>query len=475
MSTQSWFDVDRKGLAKLLKGRPKAFILYELLQNAWDANSTVIGVGLEFKNRAAEIIVEDDDPEGFADLAHAYTMFAESAKKADPEKRGRFNLGEKLVLALAKEATITTTKGTVIFDENGRHHSKKIRKVGSSVSLTVPMTKSEFEELVLAAQKVLPPKLTGINGKWLDLPRACCQFIETLPTIVADEEGVLRRTARRTTVRLYEPRPGEIATLYEMGIPVVETGDRFHVDISQKVPLNTDRDNVTPEYLREVRAAVLNWAASSLTKADSTETWVKDACSSKKLTDEAIKQTFELRFGSDAVAYDPSDPEANKLSTASGRTVVHGGSLSAAEWENTRRAGILRPAGQVTPSPKPFHPDGEPLKLMLSADWTPSMKKVANLAFAAAVRVLGHPITVQMTNDPQWPFNATYGDATLIFNVGRLGYEFFKNQQKVIDLLIHEFGHEYAKDHLSEDYYDGLTLVGSKLVVLALEEPELFR
>jgi 3-(3-hydroxy-phenyl)propionate hydroxylase len=32
-----------------------------------------------------------------SDLTHAFTLFAESAKKGDAEKRGRFNLGEKLV------------------------------------------------------------------------------------------------------------------------------------------------------------------------------------------------------------------------------------------------------------------------------------------------------------------------------------------------------------------------------------------
>ena len=52
--------------------------------------------------------------------------------------------------------------------------------------------------------------------------------------------------------------------MFELGIPVVETEDRFHVDIQQKVPLNRDRDNVTPGYLRDVRTAVLNATAHML-------------------------------------------------------------------------------------------------------------------------------------------------------------------------------------------------------------------
>ena len=41
----------------------------------------------------AEFVVEDDSPDGFRDLTEAYTIFAESYKKVDPEKRGAFNIG----------------------------------------------------------------------------------------------------------------------------------------------------------------------------------------------------------------------------------------------------------------------------------------------------------------------------------------------------------------------------------------------
>ena len=95
----NWFDVDKAGLAKLMAGRPKAFIVFELLQNAWDQNITEVDVTIESVpgTRNAQIAVIDDAPDGFADLRDAYTLFAESRKKANAEQRGRFNLGEKLV------------------------------------------------------------------------------------------------------------------------------------------------------------------------------------------------------------------------------------------------------------------------------------------------------------------------------------------------------------------------------------------
>jgi hypothetical protein len=68
-------------------------------------------------------------------------------------------------------------------------------------------------------------------------------------------------------VSIYEPLPGEVSSLYEMGLPIVETGDRWHVSVCQKVPLNRDRDNVRPAYLQAVRVAVLN-AAHDLLTAD---------------------------------------------------------------------------------------------------------------------------------------------------------------------------------------------------------------
>src|SRR4051794_12093065 len=91
--------VDVQGLAKLVERRGKSFAILELVQNAWDEAAKVVTVELRYEGyNKAHLSVMDDSPDGFHDLSHAYTLFAESKKKADPEKRGRFNLGEKLVI-----------------------------------------------------------------------------------------------------------------------------------------------------------------------------------------------------------------------------------------------------------------------------------------------------------------------------------------------------------------------------------------
>jgi hypothetical protein len=477
----NWFDVDKTGLAKLMAGRPKEFLVYELVQNAWDQNVTEVNVTVEPVpgQPLATVTVTDDDPNGFADLHDAYTLFAESRKKGNAEQRGRFNLGDKLVLAPARSATISTTIGTVVFDGDGRHLSRAKRAKGSQFTGLFPMTRAELEEMEEAIRRLIPPAgvATVYNGCPLEPRQPVAAFNAVLPTVVADGEGVLKRTSRKTLVRVFEPLSGEAAVLYEMGIPVVDTGDRYHVDVQQKVPLNMDRDNVPPGYLRTVRVAVLNATFDRLETEDAPKTWVREACSDPRVSDDAIRTAVSLRFGDKAVAYDPSDPEANNRSASEGRPVVHGGSLSGAEWDNVRRAGVLPPAGAVTPSPKPYSPDGDPLNVIRQDQWTPGMQQVARYAAAIGSELLACNVHVTIVRHADWPYAATYGKGRLTINLGRCGHAFFDNgiTDEVNDLLIHEYGHHYSSNHLDAEYYRALTSLGARMVRLALAKPELFR
>jgi hypothetical protein len=44
------------------------------------------------------------------------------------------------------------------------------------------------------------------------------------------------------------------------------------------------------------------------------------------------------------------------------------------------------------------------------------------------------------------------------------------NRRGINTLLIHEYGHEYALDHLSEDYHDALCRIGAALVEMAAKQ-----
>src|SRR5262249_51709727 len=148
-------------------------------------------------------------------------------------------------------------------------------------------------------------------------------FSATLPTVVADSNGIMRMRDRKTEIAILEVQAGETATLYEMGLPIVETGDKWHVNIGQKEPLNRERNNVTPAYLRAVRTLVLNEMYGKLEQADANETWVRQASSDPDCSNEAITKVLDLRFGEKRAAYDPSDPESNKTWVSQGGTVVY--------------------------------------------------------------------------------------------------------------------------------------------------------
>ena len=164
--------------------------------------------------------------------------------------------------------------------------------------------------------------------------------------------------------------------------------------------------------------------------------------------------TLGLRFGNSAVAYDPSDPEANKRSAAEGRQVVYGGSLSAGEWEMARRAGVLPPAGAVTPSPKPYG-EGEPLNTIPENEWTPGMRRFADFAKLIAKELLDVDVSVRIAREFDWNYDATYGSGGLVVNLMRVGHAFFEDQEAQFALLIHEYGHHYCGDHLCKDFYRG--------------------
>jgi hypothetical protein len=368
----------------------------------------------------------------------------------------------------------------VIFDPAGRRVSKRKTERGSAFRGLMRMTRSEYDEVMGALDTLIAPDhvATIINGKRLGARGFVRAFECTLPTEIADEEGVLRRSARKTRVTLHEVRPGETATIYEMGIPIVETGDKWHVNVHQKVPLNVDRDNVTPAYLRELRTYVLNETFQLLKgEDDATAAWVRDASSDERVVPAAVDKVLTERFGEKRVIDDPSDPQGTKMAMSQGYTVIPGGSLSASEWRNVRSSGTALPAGKVTPSPKPFSPDGDPLKMLPRERWTAAMNDIAAFASALGEIVIGKPITVDIANDVGWPFGACYGQRRITFNAGRLGHSWFDGGRKdpdVLRLIIHELAHEYASDHLSKEYHDALCKVGARVAVAALTDPSLF-
>ena len=475
-----WFEVDRAGLRKLLEQRGVGFILTELVANAWDAPGTThVEVTLEAQDGSprAKVHVADDSPGGFTRLEHAWTLFAESERKADPLSRGRWDIGEKLVLSMCEWAEIISTTGGVRFDVEGRHTLRRRTERGSTFTGMLRLTHGQADELAETARMLIAPAEIAytFNGETVFTPQQQHAFETQLATETADEGGVLRRSRRIGRVEVHTAADTG-AWLYELGIPVVATELPWTVNVLQKVPLTLDRTNVAPGFLRDLRVALLAQMAQQIPEAHLAAPWVKEACASPQAEPQAVATVLTRRFGERSVAYDPSDTEGSKIAMSEGYTVVPGGTLSAGEWANARRANVLLPAGQVTPSPRVLSsPDGEPP--IPEDEWTESMCRRAQTVKRIAKVLLIDCYCVRFHNNIALP-SAWYGCGTVTFNLGRLSRAWCDEQlvtERVLGLIIHELAHELESDHLSSEYHEACCHLGARAVAAALADPALFK
>lgn len=504
MTHTNWLTVDKDGLAQTLEGRSKAFVIFEAVQNALDEPGvTRIDITLERipNSPYVRMVVSDDAPEGWADLTHAYTMFAPSKKKGDAELRGRFNVGEKWILALARRASITTTKGRVVFDEEGRRFNKSFKyDRGSTLEVEVRMTNDEMEEALRMADLIIVPShiTLTVNGLACETDPMLYEVEATLPTIVSDADGVLRKSNRKTKVRVYEPfvatehDTDPSAWLYEMGIPVVPIDCEWSIDVQQRVPLNVDRDNVPPAYLAKLLALVVNLMSSKI--EDASASWVQEAVEHKDIEPAALANVLDKRYGTKRVMFDPSDIEANKRAQAEGYTVVYGRSLGSGIGANVRRfretgLDLIRPAGQVTPSTRgtwearsAANPDAPTMSPIDEDDMTPAWRDAIAFLKRVGHAMLGRSFPVNLY--PRYPMGVRMAASWSQSGMGLDRLDLYKpawsapeiqSRKALVDILIHELAHSVESDHLSERYYKALSDFGAVATMLALEKPRLFR
>jgi len=491
--TKAWFEVDKDGLAQVLGRQTKARAIAELISNAWDepgVTKVAISITALPGQPRVEIAVMDDAPNGFANLAESYTLFAASRKKGLAETRGRFNAGEKLFLARCREAEIVSTTGTVMFHADGsRTTSKAATQRGTVLTAIMPMTRAELDEVAEDLRNLIPPThirttvLTrcgdgGVTYVLNDLHGAPDLVLRAkLQTELADEEGNLRLVERETAIEVW--RHGSGSKLYEMGIPVVAIDGPFGINVKQKIPLTLDRENVRPAFLKRLRVAVLDAAHKLLTAEEAREEWVTEALA--EAAPDTVSNVLDERFGKRRVTYDPSDPEASKRAASEGYTVVPGGALPAETWERVRETGAMKAAGQVTPTKHPrFSPDGIDTEVPFER-WTDAQKVVC-----VSFKLIGQALlrdrtglSIRIVRDNANRFAAWYGrGGFLTLNLQVLGHRWFEDgaeglRIEHVELLLHELGHEWCDDHLAHGYHEALTRLGAQLALLLVQEPKL--
>ena len=394
-------------------------------------------------------------------------------------KRGRFSAGDKYVLALMRQATVTSTTGQIIFQQNGqRKTADKCTEVGSEFKGVLTMSDEDYNDIMLKIFSIIPPAniATFVNGKQVAVRKPVHTFQVTLPTEVADDAGILRSRKREATVNLYAVQAGEKPTLYEMGIPVVEIDNniRWHVDIGQKVPLNIERDNVTPSYMRDVFAAVLAEKVNELSEEEASAAWVTTAMESPKASKETLQGVVDKRFGAGAVRRDYTDKGSNREAQSQDRKVVERAAFPKAVWENMNNKDILPKAGKVCPTD---FTELIPIETFPAEQWTSEMKAYADLLTKMAPLLINHTVTVEYIKDDRAEFRGCtrWRKGAFLMEIN-LQYHNVADWQGNLYLMLHEFAHHkvQSNDHLWKVFYYTVNVLGAKLVKLSLQQPELF-
>jgi len=463
MEAKSWFEVDKDGLRQLQAGKPKHYLMRELIQNAWDEEVKKVNIELELDNEIAKISVEDDSKEGFKDLRDSYTLYKDTYKRKDPEKRGRFNLGEKQAFSICEKAIVETTKGSIIFDEQGRREIPMKRRRGSKITVWVKMNKEEFEEIREMIDKYIVPKNIKfyVNGKRRTYLKPDKVFEARLTTELSDGQA-MRRTMRKTKVELYK---NEINYLYEMGIPVTKIDCEWSINICQKIPLGVDRETISQNYLRDVFSEVLNNTFDTIDEEHSSQGWIREAMRDERISEKAFNTIIEKRYGSKVCVADPFDANSIDEAISNGFRVIRGSELSKEEWNNARRFNSLDSSRKLFGSNFTYAKQVEPNK---------QQKLVAKYAIKIAKRLLNIDIDVNFVKERDM-VAAQYGNNTLTLNIAKLGKKFFEIpvSAATTDLILHELGH-HAGNHTEMEYHNLITKMGGQLVILALNEPEFF-
>lgn len=327
---------------------PNYRLITELVQNCWDENSTRCDVAIETSGRkCTTVTVTDDNPEGFKNLQDAYTLFRSTGKRSDPAKRGRFNLGEKLVLARSRQARITTTKGSVAFDAQGRRESPRNRPCGSEVYVEFPAwTQEDYDTALLHMKALYPPKgmTYTVNGETVPYiaPHKTVSATLTTEVLMPMEGGMsaMKSTKRKTQIHFYPLRETDgSAALYEMGIPVCDIEGEYNVDVQQKVPLDKDRTMVPQSYLQDIYAELAMALGDEMNPDSLSSASMRMALEDSRTDPETAANLFKRSFGDNAVLQS-HDPDSDQEAVRHGAVLVPSRTYGADVNAKVRQGGI---------------------------------------------------------------------------------------------------------------------------------------
>ena len=391
----------------------------------------------------------------------------DTPKRMDPEKRGRFNLGDKEAISLALWAEINTAGWNVRFPQKGgREIRRNRRQRGTEVSLMMPWGREEYRRLIDRMKLLRPPAHIRYRVNWVPVPRRpelSARSI-TLPTVLQSAPGEpIRPTRRRTMLHILEPA-GDGSWLYEMGIPIQEISLPYDIDVMQKVPMPPNRDTVSEGYLKEIYTEVLNAMHNEMEASQFTETWTRAAIENPRVEPQAVKTTIQQRYG-ERVAISSQSRDANARALDENYRVINPRSVSKEELQNMRDLGELKRTADLFPPPD--HQDAVPLDIRGDrtkeefAIWVVAIGKLAGKNVRPVF--IDHPgsnmiaCCTMNTENPEMRFNIHHLDDQWLAQRGA----------RQLEIVIHELGHAQTNGEMSHGprWGDGCAQVGAQIAM----------
>ena len=393
-----------------------------------------------------------------------------TAKRGQPTKRGRFNIGEKDVISVAIEAEVETVGHTVSFPSAGsRKCTTNSRDKGTMVKILMPWDGLQSEELIARLRCFRPPTNCRLFVNDLEVPPHPAIEIRsvTLPTVTQNGPNEpLRTTQRRTDIRFFEPvAPDGEKWIYEMGIPVQTINCPWDIDVMQKIPMSQQRNAVSEAYLNRIYAETLNTIHGMLEQDEFGSEWVKRAVEHPHIKSEAVKATVRGRYGSSKAVFATLDQDANRRASDNGYGVINPGGLSKREIKAFQEHAGVRDSSEVFPTPPPPRTDYAPAPGSNEerfAEWVVEMAGYCHLA--ATVRYFREP-----SNDRLADCSVSTATPILRFNTAHLDEEFFQPPYVSVrhwDLLLHELGHALSeRSGHGEAWGEGVSKAGALIAV----------
>ncbi len=331
-------------------GFPVERIVLELISNVFDEgvpNCTAVVENIDLPaGKFTKVTVEDDSPEGFRNLADAFTLFGSTKKRSDATVRGRFNYGEKIAIARSHSARVSSTKGEIIFDQNGRRESEAKREKGTVVELIMPRwTAEEMNGALSFLRRIHPPKKTRttINGAELVAPKPAVKKVASLPTelitVLPEGAKVFSRTRRNTDVAYY-PKADKKAFLYELGIPVCAIEGEFDIDVGQKIPLSQDRQTVAVSFLQDIYAEALLALGTKIDPKSIGTSMVQLALEDQRIGPDKAVEVIKSIYGEKCLIQVSGQPDSNQEGVRAGFELVSDRTFGATVNAKLREGGL---------------------------------------------------------------------------------------------------------------------------------------